>query len=326
MDGATTGILLVQVGTPDAPTAPAVRRYLREFLSDPRVVEMNRILWWFILRLCILPRRPRSSAALYRKIWTDAGSPLLLTTEAQARALEAALGGAAKVEAAMRYGNPSIATALDKLAAGGAERILVLPLFPQYSSATTGSVFDAVAARCRKRRVVPSRRFVRSFHQHPAYIEALTSVAEEEIRRLPWKPERILFSFHGLPKRYIEKGDIYERQVEETVEALARALGLEPAQFRLCYQSRLGRAEWLGPYTMAVLDGLAKEGVKRVAVQCPGFAADCLETIEEIGSEARRRFIEAGGEDLGLIPCLNTHPAWIRALETISREQTAGWM
>jgi ferrochelatase len=320
------GILVAQLGTPDAPTARALRPYLRQFLSDPRVIEANRALWWVILNFLVLPRRPARSAALYRRVWTERGSPLLFHTLDQARGLEAALGGSAVVEAGMRIGNPSFAAAFDSLRRRGAERVLVFPMFPQYSGTTTASIYDGVFEYVKSQRVVPVLRFVPSYHAHPAYIEALAAVAREELARLPWRPDRILITFHGIPRRYVEKGDIYRRHVEETTSLLVSALGLAPEDYVLTFQSRFGKEEWLKPYTDETLAELGRSGVKRIAAICPGFAADCLETIDEIGHEGKRQFTEAGGEELRLIPCLNAHPAWIAGMARIAREELSGWL
>jgi ferrochelatase len=342
MPAPTVGILLVQLGTPDAPTAPALRRYLREFLSDPRVIEAPRLVWWLVLNLIILPFRPRRSAALYRRVWTERGSPLLLTTREQARLLEAELGpfqspaggaadGAAgypkvRVEVGMRYGNPSIGAGLDRLSAAGVDRVLVFPLFPQYSAVTTASVHDAVARHLRKRRVVPAIRQVPPFPDDPAYIRALAARVREEIERLPYKPARLLVSYHGVPKSYVEKGDPYRAHVELTTRLLAEALGLGREEYILTFQSRFGPQEWLKPYTDETLEALGAGGTKRIAAVCPAFVTDCLETIDEIGREGARRFREAGGEELHLIPCLNVHPEWIRAMAEIARRELSGWI
>jgi ferrochelatase len=326
MNSSRPGVIIAQLGTPDAPTAPALRRYLRQFLWDPRVIEINRIKWWLILNLFVLPRRPAQSAALYKRVWTEKGSPLLLTSLEQARALEAALGGSVLVEVGMRYGNPSLPSALDRLCEKGADRILIFSMFPQYAAATTASIYDAVGAHFRRRRVVPALRFVPPYGKHPAYIGALAAIVREELSRLSWKPDKLLISFHGIPKSYVEKGDIYKLQAEETTRLLASALGLTPADYELCFQSRFGREEWLKPYTDEKLGELGRGGVKRVVAICPGFTADCLETIDEIGREGKRQFLEAGGSDLRLIPCLNTHPLWIKAMETMAREELSGWL
>jgi ferrochelatase len=318
-------ILLAQLGTPAAPTAKALRPYLRQFLGDPRVIEANRIVWWFVLNAIVLPRRPRRSAALYRRIWTDRGSPLLLFSKAQVEGLQAALGDAARVELGMRYGEPSIASAMSSLLACGIDRILVFPMFPQYSGATTASIYDAVFEHLRGVRVVPALRFVPPYHAHPAYIGALTAIVREELGRLPWKPDRILITFHGIPRRYIDKGDVYRKHSEETARLLATALDLAPGEYEVSFQSRFGREEWLTPYTEEKLAEFPRNGVKRVVAICPGFTADCLETLDEIGNEGKRIFLEAGGEDLKLLPCLNAHPAWIEGMATIAREELQGW-
>lgn len=325
MTDSPIGVILGQIGSPAAPTVPAVRRYLREFLSDPRVVEAPRLLWWAVLRLAILPRRPARSAELYRRIWTERGSPLVLATLEQARLLEAALGSAFRVEAGMRYGAPPLGAALDRLLAAGVERLLVVPLFPQYASATTGSLFDAVAQHFRGRRVVPALRFAAPFYAHPAYIRALAAAAAEDLARLPWKPEKIVLSFHGIPKAAAARGDPYPGHVEATSRLLAAALGLERGDYELSFQSRFGRRAWLEPSTEETLRRLGRSGVRRAAILCPGFLADCLETIDEIGREAALRFREAGGEELHRVPSLGSHPAWISALEEIARGELSGW-
>ena len=287
---------------------------------------MNPVLRWLVLNLFILPLRPARSAALYRKIWTDKGSPLLITTLEQARGLDERLRGSARVEVGMRYGNPSIPSAIEKLCASGADRILVFPLFPQYAAPTTASVHDAVSLHLRGRRVVPVIRHVPSFYRHPAYIGALVASVREDLARLPWKPEKLIVSFHGVPRRYVESGDPYRSHAEETTRLLAAELGLGPAEHELSFQSRLGREEWLQPYTERRLEELARSGLRRIAVVCPGFVADCVETIDEIGREGRRRFLEAGGENMHLVPCLNVRPAWIDAMAAIAREELSGWI
>lgn len=325
MSTAKTAVLLAQLGTPDAPTPQALRPYLKEFLSDPRVVDTNRVLWWAILNGIILRTRPRRSAALYQRIWTDRGSPLLFHTVDQTRGLQKLLGDTVIVDFAMRYGNPALPGVLDKLTGQGVDRILVFPMFPQYCAATTASVYDAFFDYIKSRRVVPTFRFVPPYPKHPAYIGALASIAREAIARLPWQPDKLLISFHGIPKRYVEMGDLYKAHVGETACALVEALQLKPDDYELTFQSRFGREEWLQPYTDDRLEAMAKSGVKRVAALCPGFTVDCLETIDEIGRESRHKFQEAGGEDLQLIPCLNSHPAWLEAMAGIAREELAGW-
>jgi len=242
MNSPRIGVLIAQLGTPDAPTAPALRRYLRQFLSDPRLIELNRIAWWLILNLRVLPFRPARSAALYQRVWTEKGSPLLLTSLEQGRALEAALDSVL-VEVGMRYGNPSLPSALDRLSEKGADRILVFPMFPQYAAATTASIFDAVGDHLRHRRVIPALRFVPPYFKHPAYIDALATVAREELSRFSWKPDKLVISFHGVPKSHIDRGDVYRLHAEGTTCLLAEALGLKPDDYELCFQSRFGREE-----------------------------------------------------------------------------------
>ena len=326
MNPQKAGILLAQLGTPDAPTPAALRPYLKEFLEDPRVIEGNRIVWWFVLNLFILPRRPARSAALYRRVWTEEGSPLLLHTLEQARGLEKALGGRVPVEPGMRYGNPAASKALGKLKEKGVDRLLVFPLFPQYCGATTGSVHDAVFDHFKRERVIPAIRFVPPYPTHPAYIGALAAIAREELARLPWKPDKLIFSFHGIPRKYIEAGDVYRNHVEATTSELVKAMSLSAGEYELCFQSRFGKEEWLTPYLDERLGTLPSSGVKRLAVICPGFTSDCLETIDEIGHEGEKRFREAGGEALRLIPCLNSHPAWIQAMAAIAKEELSGWI
>ena len=300
------GVLLVNLGTPAAPTTQAVRSYLAGFLSDPRVVELPRIVWLPILHGIVLRRRPKRSAAKYALIWTPEGSPLAVHTARQAQLLRAAVPEM-QVEHAMRYGEPSIAAALEKLPANS----LVLPLYPQYSRATTESVRD----------VLPhGTRMVESFHDDPGYIGALA----ESVRR-HWethgRAEILVMSFHGLPQRSVERGDPYEKQCRETARLLGAALGLTDAQWKLTFQSRFGAAKWLEPYTQPTLVELAKSGLRKVDVVCPGFVSDCLETLEEIGIEGRSAFLGAGGTEFSLIPCLNESNEWIDALARLARER-----
>lgn len=294
MTAPKTGVLLAQLGSPDAPTAPALRRFLGEFLADPRVVDLSPWLWRPILHGIILRVRPKRSAALYEKVWTDGGSPIITTSIAQQRGLQARLGESIPVELGMRYGNPRMSDALDRLMAAGCEDVIVLPLFPQYCSATTASVFDAVAAWTKPRREMPGIRFIRSFATHPAYIEAVAA----DIRRSGVEPTAsspLLFSYHGIPQRYADTGDPYPQECEATTRAVVRALGLADGTWRVLYQSRFGREPWLQPYLDVTLEELPGEGVASVAVITPSFVADCLETIDEVGREARHSFEEAGG-------------------------------
>jgi len=321
-------VLFAQLGTPDAPTPAALRRYLRQFLSDRRVVERNRLLWWFILRLLVLPRRSRRSAALYQRIWTRDGSPLLVHSQRQRTLLRGYLGERMKaaglpadfcpVELGMRYGNPSIGSALDALRSAGAERVLVVPLYPQYAASTTATAIDAVAAHVAGLRRVPGLRFVDAFHDDPGYIRALAQIVNDYWMK-HGRPDHFVLSFHGVPRRTLELGDPYHCQCQSTGRRLARELGLADAQWTLAFQSRFGRAQWLQPYTGERLVQLAKDGAARVDVLCPGFVADCLETLEEIGITARRAFLAAGGDELYLVNCLNDSPEWISALAQIAR-------
>ncbi|RTZ74079.1 MAG: ferrochelatase [Gammaproteobacteria bacterium] len=320
----TAGILLVNLGTPDSPSRGDVKRYLREFLMDPRVVEMPRLLWWPILNGVILNLRPARSAAAYSKIWLEEGSPLLVHTLAQAEALQRKLGEAVRVVPAMRYGKPSIAAGLEKLREAGCERILVFPLYPQYSSTTTASVFDAVTAELRRWRWIPELRLVNQYFEDPGYITALAD-SVRDFQQEHGKPEKLLLSFHGIPQRYADKGDPYPLQCRRTGELLAQALELQPREWQLTYQSRMGREPWLQPYTSTTLESLAREGVKRVQVLCPGFAADCLETLEEIAMENRDLFLQHGGQSYEYIPCLNERPDHIESLAAIANRYLGGW-
>ncbi len=323
------GVLLAQLGTPDAPTPAALRRYLREFLSDPRVVERNRLLWWFVLRLLVLPRRPRHSAALYRRIWSDGGSPLLVISRSQAGALEAALNrrepGRFKVALGMRYGSPSIGSAVRELLDWGADRLLLFPLYPQYAGATTGSTYDEVFRQLSMLRFVPALRVVPPYYAHTAYIDALSQSVREAMTTLPRPPDRILISFHGIPQRYVDRGDPYASHCEATARSLAARAGWENGTYLMTYQSRAGRQPWLRPYTDETLVGLARTGVRHVTVICPGFVADCLETVDEIGHVGLEQFRAAGGETLQLVGGLNDRPRWIAAMTEIVLEQLEGW-
>jgi len=314
---ARDGILLVNLGTPAAPTRAAVRRYLAEFLSDPRVVEIPRALWLPILYGVVLLARPARSARKYAEIWSPEGSPLAVHTARQAELLRASLGAQApRVEHAMRYGEPGVAGALDRLRAAGCDRILVVPLYPQYAASTTASTFDAVCAWLARARNAPELRLVKHFHDHPAYIAALAAGVERH-----WdangRGDRLVMSFHGLPRFALERGDPYHCECQATGRLLAEALGLSEEQYVVTFQSRFGRAEWLQPYTEPTLIELARQGVGRVDVVCPGFVADCLETLEEIGIGGRQAFLANGGREFRLLPCLNEAPEWIEALAAI---------
>ncbi len=323
---APVGILLAQLGTPDAPSAPALRRYLRQFLGDPRVIEMNPVGRWLLLNLIVLPFRPRRSAALYRNIWTKEGSPLLLNSRGQAEGLQRELGPAVKVALGMRYGEPSIPRAIDNLCAAGAEKVLLFPLYPQYSGPTTGSTYDETFRWLPRRRVVPALRIVPPYHEHPAYIQAVAQTAREHLAALPKAPEMILISFHGIPTRYVEAGDTYRSHCERSGDLVAAAMRLEKDRWQLVFQSLFGKEEWMRPYTSETIEELGRKGVKRIAVILPGFTADCLETIDEIGREGLHQFRKTGGEELYRVPCLNTHPVWISAMARIARDELAGWI
>jgi len=323
------GILLTNLGTPDAPTAPALRRYLREFLSDRRVVDLPRPLWWLILNGMIVPFRSPKSAALYRKVWTDEGSPLLAISRRQQQALqtmlEQASPGVFRVELAMRYAQPSIADAIEKLMQAGCSRLLVLPLYPQYSSASTASTFDAVAQALQAPRDMPALRFVRDYHNDSAYIASLAASIRTDFER-HGRPERLLLSFHGIPQRFHQTGDPYPDECAATAKQLAAELGLEDEAWILTFQSRFGREAWMQPYTNRTLEQLANEGVKNVAIACPGFSADCLETLEEIEHENRDIFVAHGGKSFRYIPALNDRADHIRALAGIVRRHCQGWI
>ena len=323
------GVLLTNLGTPDAPTAPALRRYLREFLSDPRVIELPRWKWWPILNLFVLTTRPRASARLYRKVWSDEGSPLLVITLKQAAAVEKALkekiGSPVHVAVGMRYGNPAIRQSLDELRLKGCRRILVLPLYPQYSAATTGSTFDAVALELTQWRWVPELRTIHQYHDDPAYVQALAASIRET-----WctggEPERLLFSFHGVPQRYFDGGDPYHCACHKTARLVAEDLGLEKQRYVVAFQSLFGREEWIKPYTDRTVKALAASGVKSLDVICPGFSADCLETLEEIDGQNRAFFVDAGGEQFRYIPALNDRRDHTEALAALIGRHLTGWV
>jgi protoporphyrin/coproporphyrin ferrochelatase len=324
---ARTAVLLVNLGSPDAPTAAATRRYLAEFLGDPRVVEIPRIAWWPILHGIILRTRPAKSAAKYATVWTPEGSPLVAGTARVAKLLQGALGERGlpvPVRMAMRYGNPSVASALDALRAEGATRILVLPMYPQYAAATTASVWDAVTAWGRDARHLPELRFVHRYHDEPAYIEALAASVRAHWQR-EGRGRMLVMSFHGLPERSLHLGDPYHCECHKTARLMAEALGLKKDEYRVTFQSRFGKAKWLQPYTEPTLKEMAAGGLERVDVVCPGFPVDCLETLEEIAQEARDAFIEAGGRDFHYITCLNDSPEGVRALVDVAQRHLAGW-
>lgn len=312
-----SGILLVNLGTPSAPTRPAIRRYLRQFLSDPRVVELPRALWLPILYGFILPFRPGRLTEAYAKVWSEAGSPLMANSRAQQLELQALVGADVPVVLAMSYGEPSIAAGFDELHKLGAQRVVVLPLYPQYSATTVAAVYDAVGDALRARRWLPQLRLLNGYHDHPGYIAALAD-SVRAFRETQGTGDHLLMSFHSIPQRCVERGDPYQRECEVTAERLAQALGLGDDQWSIAYQSRLGRQPWLQPYTDELLPQLVVRGVRRVDVICPGFPSDCLETLEEVAIRYGELFVESGGEELRYIPALNAAPAHIELLRTLA--------
>ena len=326
-DGASPrqGILLCNLGTPDAPRPAELRRYLKEFLSDPRVVEIPRLLWWMILNLIILRIRPRRSAKLYQSVWTEAGSPLMLYSQGQVKAVKERLAekyGDIPVVLGMRYGNPSMASAIKELTEQNVRDIIVLPLYPQYAGATTGSTFDAIAKTFTQLRWVPELQFINGYHKSEGYLEAICSSIRRHIEQ-HGQPDRLVFSYHGTPERYLKNGDPYHCFCHQTTRLVREKMGLDETQVMTTFQSRFGREPWLQPYTDKTLEQLPEDGVKHVAVICPGFSSDCLETIEEINMEGRESFIESGGEQFHYIPCLNDEPAHIDALVSILEKRLA---
>lgn len=321
---ARTGVLLVNLGTPDAPTAPAIRRYLRQFLSDPRVVELPRALWLPILHGVILPFRPARLAHAYAKVWTRDGSPLLAIAREQQAALQASLGDRVQVGLAMTYGDPSIPAAMDAFAAAGVRRVLVLPLYPQYSGTTTAAAFDGVFQHLGRQRWWPELRLVNSYHDDPAYIEALAESVERH-----WsgkgRGDHLVISFHSIPRRYLDQGDPYYCHCQKTARLLVDRLKLAAGSWSVTFQSRLGRQPWLQPYTDIAIPQLARRGVKTMDVVCPGFAADCLETLEEVALRYAADFVAAGGADLRYIPALNAGPRHVDALAALCRTHMQGW-
>lgn len=333
-DPLKVGILLANLGTPDTPTAPALRRYLKQFLLDRRVVEIPRFIWCWILYCIILVVRPKKSAAKYAQVWTKEGSPLLVHAQKQAQLLRGFLGQKIKspfaVELGMSYGNPSMQSALDKLRAQHCDRILVFPLYPQYAASSTASALDAVWRVLLKTRNVPAVRTIRHYHDHPAYIAALASSVREHWR-INGKigtdgSEKLVMSFHGLPKFHLMKGDPYHCECHKTARLLAEALGLSKDEYTVAFQSRFGSQEWLKPYLASTLEDLGKAKTKRVDVICPGFSSDCLETLEEIAMDGKEIFTHAGGAEYHYIPALNENEAWIHAMTSIALENLQGWV
>ena len=319
------GVLLVNLGTPDTPEPGAVKRYLAEFLSDRRVVEIPPIAWQPILRGIILNTRPRKSAHAYRQVWTDEGSPLAAITARQSEALQARLGDQMQVAWAMRYGRPAIGEELQRLKDAGCDRILLAPLYPQYCAATTATVVDKAADKLREMRWQPALRTLPPYHDHPAYIEALATDLGTQLDALPFVPEVLLLSYHGMPARTLELGDPYHCHCRKTSRLLEEALDSRIA-IRTTFQSRFGRAKWLEPATDATIEELAKEGTKRLAIAAPGFAADCLETLEELAIRGREQFLEAGGEQFAALSCLNDGAPGMAMLGALVRRELAGWI
>lgn len=324
-----TGVLLINLGTPDAPTAQALRPYLKEFLSNRRVIEVPRLIWWPILHGFILPFRPKESAEKYAKIWMPEGSPLKVHTERQTRLLREVLqsrfNNAPIVEYAMNIGKPSVATVMANMQAQGCDRILVIPLFPQYAASSTAAAMDNVFDVLGTMRNQPAIRTVKHYHDHPGYIAALAQNVRDY-----WathgQPDKLIISFHGTPRASLDKGDPYHCYCQKTGRLLAEALALQTEQYAVCFQSRFGKAQWLTPYTAVTLEQLGKEQTRRVDIVCPGFVADCLETLEEIAIEAKHTFIQAGGKEFHYIPCLNERHDWIEALADIASTNLQGWL
>lgn len=318
------GVLITNLGTPDAPTPSKLKIYLKEFLSDPRVVEVPRLIWWFVLNGIILNVRPKKSAHAYASVWTDEGSPLMTITKEQHRELSKLLDENLVVEFAMRYGNPSITSVIQKMSEAGVRKLVVLPLYPQYCAATTASTFDALAQDFMQRRWIPELRFIAHYHDHPLYIKACA----ERIKK-HWqsheRAEKLIFSYHGVPKRYLDNGDPYFCECHKTTRLIAQALNLQDGEYLSTFQSRFGKEEWLQPYTDETMKSLPAKGTKSVQVFCPGFSADCLETIEEINVENKAYFIENGGERFEYITALNGEPEHIEALAQIVNDNLKGW-
>ncbi len=321
------GVLLVNLGTPDAPTPKAVRRYLKQFLSDRRVVEIPRLVWWPILNGIILNTRPRKSAHAYSQVWTPDGSPLAAITKAQAEALQVRLGDSVLVRWGMRYGNPAIGAEIDALKAAGCERILFAPLYPQYSGATTATALDALAAKLETVRWQPALRTLPPYHDDPAHIEALRADTARQLQALDFVPEVLLLSFHGMPERTLHLGDPYHCHCRKTARLLGEALAAEFPGLRIetTFQSRFGRAKWLEPATDTVIAAEGARGTRRIAIAAPGFSADCLETLEELAIRGKEQFQQAGGEQFAALSCLNTSDAGMQMLEALVRRELKGW-
>ena len=321
-----TGILLIQLGTPDAPTAAALKPYLKQFLSDPRVIENQGWKWKFILNVLILRSRPAASAEKYARVWDAAtGSPLMHYTVRQTELLKAQFPDN-PVRFGMIVGNPPLQNTIKEMVASGVDKIIALPMFPQYSATSFASATDALFTALKTLRRVPAVRVVPPYYDRPGYLDALEAVLRDDLAKLPWEPEHFVVSFHGIPQKYSQAGDPYATHVVRTTQALVKRMGWPRSKWTQTYQSRFGRSEWLKPYTDDVLANLAKRGVKRVYVPLPGFTSDCLETIDEIGNESREVFEHAGGEHLKAGTCLNDHPKWIEGMARIVRDEGMGWL
>jgi ferrochelatase len=328
-DQLKVGILLANLGTPDAPTAKALRPYLKQFLMDRRVVEIPRLIWWCILNGIILVIRPKKSAEKYAQVWMQEGSPLLVHAKNQTQLLRGYLAQKINspfaVELGMSYGNPSMQSAIEKLKAQHCNKILVFPLYPQYAASSTAASLDAIWKSLLKMRNVPAIRTIKHYHDHPAYIQAL-STSINQFWQINGKPNKLVMSFHGVPKFHLMKGDLYHCECHKTGRLLAEALGLNPDQYQIAFQSRFGKQEWLKPYLAGTLETLGKQEIKRIDVVCPGFSSDCLETLEEIAMEGKHIFQSNGGGEYHYIPALNENEAWIDAMTTIALENLQGWV
>lgn len=329
------GILFAQLGTPDSPTAKDLRPYLRQFLWDKRVIEDRRWLWWFILNLIVVPLRSPKSAALYKRIWFDEGSPLRVITEQQVENVERLIRDDARfgvsqrsilIRYGMRYGKPSLESIVKEMAEEGCRRILLVPMYPQYSATTTAAVYDAVFDGLKSLRWVPTLKVMEPYYNNELYLRAQADIINQFIAKAEIKPEKLVFSYHGIPIKYMQRGDSYCCMCTETTARLKPLLNMSDEDIIHTFQSRFGRDPWLQPYTDYTIKDLGKEGVKNIVVACPGFTADCLETLDEIGNEALEEFTEHGGEHLELIPCLNSHEAWMKALTSIIFEEIEIWI
>jgi len=328
-DQLKVGILLANLGTPDAPTAKALRPYLKQFLMDRRVVEIPRIIWWLILHGIILVIRPKKSAEKYEQVWMQEGSPLMVHAKNQTQLLRTYLAPKISspfaVELGMSYGNPSMQSAIERLKAQHCNKILVFPLYPQYAASSTAAGLDAVWRTLLKMRNVPAIRTIKHYHDHPAYIEALAA-SVRQFWQMNGKPEKLVMSFHGVPKFHLMKGDHYHCECHKTGRLLATALGLDESQYQIAFQSRFGKQEWLKPYLASTLETLGKQNIKRIDVICPGFSSDCLETLEEIAMEGKEIFQSNGGGEYHYIPALNASEAWMHAMTAIALENLQGWV